>query len=118
MTNKLILYTTPDGEIKVNAVLQNETICLTQGNMSELFGIQRLAITRHLKNIFGSGELDEKVVSSIWEHTTFLSRSGYNTSVSKMKTVQEKAFVSAVNLSSCLNLQSCSGRSITCQKFL
>ena len=38
--------------------------------MSELFGVQRPAITKHLQNIFGSGELNEKEVSSILEHTT------------------------------------------------
>jgi hypothetical protein len=38
--------------------------------MAELFGVQRPEITKHLKNIFESGELDEKVVCSILEHTT------------------------------------------------
>jgi len=38
--------------------------------MAELFGVKRPAITKHLKNIFESGELDEKVVGSILEHTT------------------------------------------------
>ena len=38
--------------------------------MADLFGVQRPAITKHLKNIFESGELDEKAVGSIWEHTT------------------------------------------------
>src|SRR5690554_6452116 len=38
--------------------------------MAELFGVQRPAITKHLKNIFESGELEESVVCSILEHTT------------------------------------------------
>ena len=38
--------------------------------MAELFGVQRPAITKLLANIFESGELDEKVVGSILEHTT------------------------------------------------
>jgi hypothetical protein len=38
--------------------------------MAELFDVKRPAVTKHLKNIFESGELDEKVVSSILEHTT------------------------------------------------
>lgn len=68
--SELILYTTPDGNIKIEALFQNETIWLTQDKIAELFGVQRPAITKHLKNIFESGELDEKVVSSILELTT------------------------------------------------
>ena len=68
--SQIILYTTPDGDIKVDTVLQNETIWLTQSAMAELFGVQRPAITKHLQNIFDSTELDEQVVSSILEHTT------------------------------------------------
>ena len=43
---------------------------MTQKKISELFGVQRPAITKHLKNIFESGELNEEEVSSILEHTT------------------------------------------------
>lgn len=68
--SQIILYSTPEGDIKVDTILQNETIWLTQNTMAELFGVQRPAITKHLKNIFESGELEEKVVSSIMEHTT------------------------------------------------
>ena len=68
--SQIILYTTPDGDVKVDTVLQNETIWLTQSAMAELFGVQRPAITKHLQNIFDSTELDEQVVSSILEHTT------------------------------------------------
>ena len=67
---ELILYTTPDGEIKVEAILQNESIWLTQSAMAELFGVQIPAVSKHLKNIFESGELDENVVISILEKTT------------------------------------------------
>jgi hypothetical protein len=67
---QLILYTTPDGDVKVDTVLRDESIWLTQEKMAELFGVKRPAITKHLQNIFESGELDEKVVSSILEHTT------------------------------------------------
>ncbi len=60
--NKFILYTTPDGEIKVDVFLQDETIWLTQKQMSELFGIEINTINYHLKEIFKSGELTEKSV--------------------------------------------------------
>ena len=67
---EFLLYTVPDGQVKVECILHNETIWLTQDRIAELFGVQRPAITKHLKNIFESGELDEKVVSSILEQTT------------------------------------------------
>lgn len=68
--SEIVLYTTPDGTIKIDTVFQDETIWLTQKKMAELFDVKRPAITKHLKNIFESGELDEKVVGSILEHTT------------------------------------------------
>ncbi len=70
MNSEIILYTTPDGKIKIDTVFQNETIWLSQAKIAELFGVKRPAITKHLKNIFESGELSAKVVSSILEHTT------------------------------------------------
>lgn len=66
----IVLYTTPEGEVKVDTVLQDKTLWLTQDTMAELFGVQRPAITKHIKNIFESDELSELVVSSILEHTT------------------------------------------------
>lgn len=65
-----LLYTTPNSDIKVETYLHNETLWLSQKRIAELFGVQRPAITKHLKNIFESGELIEKEVSSILEHTT------------------------------------------------
>jgi hypothetical protein len=68
--NEILLYTTPNGKVKVEIYLQNETIWLSQQKIAELFGVQRPAVTKHLKNIFETGELKEEVVSSILEHTT------------------------------------------------
>lgn len=68
--NEILLYTTPNGNVKVEIYLQNETIWLTQQKIADLFGVQRPAITKHLKNIFDTGELKEELVSSILEHTT------------------------------------------------
>jgi hypothetical protein len=65
-----IMYTGPDGQVKIEVVLQDETIWLPQKKIAELFGVQRPAVTKHLKNIFDSGELVEEVVCSILEHTT------------------------------------------------
>ena len=67
--SKILLYQTPTGEIKVDVLFQDETFWMTQKKMAELFGVQRPAITKHLKNIFESSELVEGSVSSILEHT-------------------------------------------------
>ncbi|AIM39030.1 toxin Fic [Sphingobacterium sp. ML3W] len=58
--NNFILYTTPEGEVKLNVLLENETIWLTQEQMSQLFNRERSVITKHIGNVFSDGELDEK----------------------------------------------------------
>ncbi len=67
---EFLLYKTPNGDVKVDVLLQNETIWLPQKKIAELFDVQRPAVTKHLKNIFESGELDERVVCSILELPT------------------------------------------------
>ena len=66
----VLLYTAPEGAVKVNAVLKDETLWLTQLAMAELFGVQKAAISKHLKNIFTYRELEEGVVVSKMETTT------------------------------------------------
>lgn len=66
---EFLLYTSPGGKVKVEIFFHNENIWLSQKQMAELFGVQRSNITRHMKNIFESEELDEKSVCSILEHT-------------------------------------------------
>ena len=66
---EFLLYTTNTSDVKVEIFMHNETVWLPQKRMAELFGVQRPAITKHLKNIFESGELEEDSVSSILEHT-------------------------------------------------
>ena len=66
----LLLYRSPQGTISVEVFFQDETAWLTQEKMAQLFGVQRPAITKHLKNIFAEGELEEAVVGSILELTT------------------------------------------------
>ena len=66
---EFMLYTAPGGKVKVEIFLRNETIWLTQEKIALLFGVQRPAITKHLKNIFDSNELNELSVSSILEQT-------------------------------------------------
>ncbi|MDD3231820.1 MAG: virulence RhuM family protein [Clostridia bacterium] len=69
-SNKIVLYTSDEGDIKVDVVFKDENFWLTQKAISELFNVQVPAISKHLKNIFESGELNEKVVISILETTT------------------------------------------------
>ncbi len=64
---EIILYH-PDESIALDVVLENETVWLTQQQIAELFGTQRPAITKHLANIYKSGELDKNSTCSILEH--------------------------------------------------
>ena len=66
---EIIIYRSKNGKITLDVNLANETIWLSQQQMADLFGINRQAITKHLKNIFISEELNENAVCSILEHT-------------------------------------------------
>ena len=55
----VVLYTSPDGKVMVNAIVKDETLWMTQAGMAELFGVTPQSVTYHLKNIFNSGELSE-----------------------------------------------------------
>ena len=58
-SSEIILYTTAQGDVKVEVLLREETVWLTQKLMAELFQTTTQNITLHLKNIFTEGELDE-----------------------------------------------------------
>jgi len=62
ITNKIILYTTPTGDIRIDVYIQDETVWLTQKAMAELFGVEVNTINYHLKEIFQSYELQEDSV--------------------------------------------------------
>ena len=66
---EIIIYRTEDGRTQLEVRLEDENVWLSQQQIANLFGVQRPAITRHLRNIFESGELEENSVSSILEHT-------------------------------------------------
>ena len=66
---QFVLYSTPNDTVKLDVLLENETLWLTQKAIAELFGVQIPAISKHLKNIFEAGELDEKTVVSKMETT-------------------------------------------------
>lgn len=66
---EFLLYTDPNGKVKVEVILHNETVWLTQKAISALFDVNVPAISKHMKNIFESGELQESSVISILETT-------------------------------------------------
>lgn len=60
MENQISLYQTADGKVQLEVALERDTVWLRQEQMSTLFGRERSVITKHLRNIFAEGELDEK----------------------------------------------------------
>ena len=68
--NEIVIYQMPNGEMQLDVTVSGETIWLTQRQIAELFGTKVPAISKHLKNIFASGELIEEVVISKMETTT------------------------------------------------
>lgn len=58
--SELVMYQTEDGITRIDVRMENETVWLTQAQMSELFQRERSVITKHIKNIFTEGELDAK----------------------------------------------------------
>ena len=77
--NKFIIYQTEDGQTQIDVRLESETVWLTQQQIAELFGTKRPAITKHLKNIYASEELDENSTCSILEHMGNEGKQTYST---------------------------------------
>jgi hypothetical protein len=59
-SSEIILYTTPEGNVKVEVILQDESVWLTQKAMGELFGVVKSTISEHLSNIYDSRELQKE----------------------------------------------------------
>jgi hypothetical protein len=68
-TAEFLIFTSASGENSIEVKVFDESVWLTQTMIAQLFDVQRPAVTKHLKNIFESGELNENSVSSILEHT-------------------------------------------------
>lgn len=88
---KLVIYKMPNGETQLDVTVHGDTIWLTQRQIAELFGTKVPAISKHLKNIFESGELER------------------DATISKMETVVNRGFrgssvevVDHYNISGCL----------------
>ena len=65
--NDIIFYNTPTGDVKIEVIFNDETFWLTQKRMAELFGVEVPAISKHLANIFDTGELEKEATVSILE---------------------------------------------------
>lgn len=63
-SKNFIIYSTPQGEVKLEVLLQDETLWLTQKAIAELFGVDRSVVTKHLINIYEEGELDKNSTSA------------------------------------------------------
>lgn len=70
--NKIQIYQTADGQVQIEVALEQDTVWLSQEQMALLFDVQKAAVSKHLKNIYASAEL-ERVAT-----------------VSKMETVQKE----------------------------
>ncbi len=69
MTDEVLIYKMPDSEVRVEMMIHDENLWLTQEKIAVLFGVKRPAVTKHLANIFSEGELNKDAVCSKMEHT-------------------------------------------------
>jgi len=95
--SKILLYKTPSEEIKLEVLIQNETIWLTQKQIAELFSVNVPAISKHIKNIYESGELKEVSTISKMETVQKEGITKFNSflSVNDMQILQYKGKVTA-----------------------
>ena len=68
--SEMLIYQAPDGTIKIDVRLEDETVWLSQEHMAQLFGKSKKTISEHIRNIFEEGELDEQVVVRNFRITT------------------------------------------------
>ena len=83
--NQLIFYSTPQGNIRVEVIFENETFWLSQKRMAELFGVDVRTVNEHLKNIFETGELADPVIRKI--RTTADDGKNYNTNFYRLEAI-------------------------------
>ena len=81
-TGEIVVYQ-PDEITRLEVMMTNETVWLTQAQISQLFGVGQPAISKHLKNIFSSGELEITAVHSILEYTAGVEAVIYTGKISK-----------------------------------
>jgi len=67
--SEIIIYQTQDGKTKIDCRLDGDTLWLTQAQIAELYGRDRTVITKHIRNIYAEGELQESSVCANFAHT-------------------------------------------------
>ena len=67
--NQITFYQTPDGKVNVEVLYADENVWLSQKRMAELFDVDRSVVTKHLRNVFASKELEESSVCAKFAHT-------------------------------------------------
>ena len=107
---QFLLYRAEAEDVSVNALVKDETIWLTQKAMAELFGIDKSGISRHIKNIFDTGELEENVVVAKIATTT------QHGAISGKTQMNETTFYK-VNIHQCDVLQGIDNRIALLQKY-
>ena len=88
------MYSTPQGDVHVDFIVQDETMWLTQKEIADIFCVDRTSVGRHLKNIFAESELEENVVSAFFAHTTPHGAIADKTQTTKMKLYNLDAIIS------------------------
>ena len=66
--NQIVVYQTADNQTQVDVHMENETVWLTQAQMAELFQKDRTVISRHIRNVFNEGELEEQSTCAKFAH--------------------------------------------------
>ena len=92
LMSDIVIY--ENGNVELKATVENESLWLSQKQIAELLEVQRPAVTKHLSTIFKSGELDEKVVCSILEHTTKHGAIEHKKQIKKTKLYNLDAIIS------------------------
>ncbi len=68
--SEILIYTSQNGETKLDVTLENEALWLNQKQLGELFGKSKSTISEHIKNIFADEELDKNAVVRLFRTTT------------------------------------------------
>ena len=85
--NKIIIYTSIDGQTKIDVRIEDETLWLTQAQMCELYHTSKSNVSEHIKHIFEEGELDEDSVVRKFR-TTASDGKSYNTTFYNLDMIQ------------------------------
>lgn len=84
--NQLVMFQAPDGSISIEVLYENDNVWLSQKKMAELYDIDRSVVTKHLKNIFSEGELNEATVCANFAHTAEDGKT-YNTNFYSLEAI-------------------------------